>query len=277
MNLSSDTHYKSASELSFNPPTWKNIRQIHDRERLNNLKNINLYKPKEHFKIEKKKKDDYDLYLHSDDEEDLVEKLYQQRVREGIMNDAKGIRKNDINVLISNNERKKVNLNTKEGRLLSINNKNLDRQLSNSQLQLKKEQKALLDDIIEARAINQRFTNRKKSISNESNQGSRLNLHNSIEKQIDRLTDRHTEKTLTERSYYTRSVDNFKIETPTPTKPYKSYLEKLSEKFVEQKLNNYPHYLKKSGKMSNSCLVVYDNEKVEGIHRNLNLKMYYFK
>ena len=189
-------------------------------------------------------------------------------------NDASNAKKSDTKLPVTLNQRKQINQNCIEGRLLFLATKNLDKQLSTSQMQIKRNRNILLDQYLEAKAVN--FNTANNNINNNNNTNNNNLTSTSIKANLfgsqSLLSDRNSISSLENRSLTERTTDFFsssgsesfikelKFENNRLSeKPYKSYLDSITEKFVDQKRTCYPRYLKKSSSLSS-----YDVDKVMG-------------
>ncbi|CAF0832519.1 unnamed protein product [Brachionus calyciflorus] len=216
----SNSRSNSTSSMSQNDP----ILTIHK------LKNLNLTEKKNLFVENCKKSQETLRTLNENEESSKPEK------RKTIM---------------SANERRKLNQNYIEDKLLGIARKDLDRQLSYSQLLIKREKTILMEQLMDTQAVNGACLT-----TNRFNENSGTS------------SDFMTNRVRTAISLNDPSMRSIEVELGQQNC-------NVFDKFIDQKRRNFPGYLKHSNNLKYS-LPIYEFDKViEKIHKvnNLNRKI----
>ena len=194
---------------------------VNDSERLNRLKKINL------FNSDSKTKD-VQPFVEKFDKSKFVppDFYFVRRYVDGTNT------KSQEKKIASYNERKTINQNNVQDRLLTIKRKYLDRQLDYNQMQIKRERSLLLDQYLEAKAANYNYTRFKSNSENvvddtndaKSSKFYRSKFLNNAQSNIDLMPPQSTTNGETDQQQKNVSV---------------------SEKFVEQQRKYLPSYKRK--------------------------------
>lgn len=166
-----------------------------------------------------------------------VENFKQSKTRPSVaatvQNFPLDIKKKNI---MSLNEKRKLNQNYVEDKLLLIARKDLDKQLTYSQLLIKREKSILLDQLMETKAVNATNVKSKSAVFSASS-----TLPTRIRTAI---------------TYKDSSLKSIEVEPGHQNV-------NVFDKFVDQKRRNFPGYLKHSNALKYS-LPIYDIDQVIG-------------
>lgn len=248
--------------------------------RMKNLQKLNLY-PKKMGHNDKSRNESPIKVPHSASaakvESEETDKYILALKKEKSENEANSAKRLDIKLPVSTKTRKQISLNSIEGRKFLLISSSLEKQLNITQTQLKRDKFMLLNQILETKAVNSNLENsenNKKDIFETSFGGSSFNMSHNI------FSDRNLVSSFAERSFSERahalfsqipelSIKEYKNEIKLNEygKPYKSYLDSITEKFVDQKRTCYPSYLKKS---NNSSMTTNDVRKLVDRIKNIN-------
>ena len=258
---------------SASTPEFQAAFKLSPSDRLTNLKKLNLYS-KNTNNFDKTRNESPSKMLKSFNEHQETEDKYLLALKkEKNDNDASNAKKTDLKLPVSTNQRKQINQNSVEGRKFLIFSSNLEKQLIITQNQIKRNKTLLLDQYLEAKAVNfSTVTNRKNLESNLTGSYSQFTDRN--------LTTSLDERSITDRSnnIFSQSHDNFnkyykfnELKPNDVSKPYRSYLDSITDKFVDQKRTCYPSYLKKGNISSQyTSFGSYDAQKFTERVKNIN-------
>ena len=249
--------------------------------RIKNLQKLNLYPKKNNNNNDKLRNESPIKIVHSTsagaEEIEETDKFILALKREKSENEANYAKRVDLKLPVTSKTRKQISLNSIEGRKFLLISSSLEKQLNNTQTQLKRDKSMLLNQYLEAKAVNSSFDNLEgvsKKDTFETSFGGSFNLTENI------FSDRNLVSSFAERSFSERaralfsqipelSIKEYKneIKLNENGKPYKSYLDSITEKFVDQKRTCYPNYLKKS---NNTSMSTHDVNKLVDRIRNIN-------
>ncbi len=247
-------------------------------EKLKNLQKLNLYSKK--MSTNDKSRNDSPFKVvnsasvdpEENEETDRYILALKKEEKDSETNNAKRV---DHKLPVTGTTRRQISLNNIEGRKFLMLSSNLEKQLNTTQTQIKRDRSMLLNQYLEAKAVNSNLENSevfKKDLFETSFNGS-FNLGHSM--YLDRnVASSYAERSFTERTnaFFSQipglSIKDYKNEIKLNEygKPYKSYLDSITDKFVDQKRTCYPSYLKKT---TSSSMSSHDIRKIVDRIKNI--------